>query len=122
MENKPLSEEDFIKLFGCDREAYNKKLCENEERILRKREYELQLHMNTQTFIGKYLNYSYGKWVHYKNVIITDIRICCGYPECFDPYYSIYTTDENGKEKWLVNFPINDFHEKNTAFSSDPIE
>lgn len=122
--NKPLTEEDFIRMFGCDRETYDKKLCENEERILRERErkYDYQRHMNTKTFIGKYLNYKNEKtYTNYKNVLITDIRDCPGYPEYFDPYYSIFTKDENGKEKWLINFPIDDFNLENPVFSSEPM-
>jgi len=37
MENK-ITDEDFIKMFGCDRETYDKKLCENEYRRLKERD------------------------------------------------------------------------------------
>jgi hypothetical protein len=37
-----ITDEDFIKLFGCDRETYDKKLCDNEYKILKEREKEYE--------------------------------------------------------------------------------
>ena len=74
-----MTDEDFIRLFGCDRDTYDKKLCENEYRILKERDnqYEESLLMesedlrtlqnenpsdklNTQEMIGVLFSESYG--------------------------------------------------------------
>lgn len=110
------SEEEFIKEFGCDRETYDKKLCENEARILRERE---KIYKNyPYSFIGKKLTYKskYYQRIEFKNMLITDIRVATGYPEHFDTYYSLYTTNENGKEKWLINLQEQDFENDNCSW------
>ena len=37
-ENKEITEEEFIEMFGCTQEEYDKILCENERRILQERD------------------------------------------------------------------------------------
>lgn len=37
-QDEKMTEEDFVKEFGCDRETYDRILCENERRILEARE------------------------------------------------------------------------------------
>jgi hypothetical protein len=37
-----ITDEEFIKLFGCDRDTYDKKLCDNEYKILKEREKEYE--------------------------------------------------------------------------------
>jgi hypothetical protein len=65
-----------------------------------------------KTFIGKWIQY-----LNRKKVMITDIRFAPGYPEHFEPYYSIYTVNDNGKEEWYVNLPESEFIESNPIFS-----
>lgn len=109
-----ISDEEFIKEYGCDKETYDKLLCENEDRIFKEREEIYNNYINTiknlnpYSFIGKHLSYS-SKYIHFENILISDIREVTGNPDHFETYYSIYTKDEKGEEKWLINVTIDDF-------------
>lgn len=127
-----ISDEEFVKMFGWDKETYDKILCENEYRILKKRDtyyddYDDENNHNNNyeicdastnnnicpySFIGKYLIYS-GVYINFKNVLISDIRIARDYSFYSETYYSLFTKDENGKEKWLIDFTKNDFIDSN---------
>lgn len=49
-EEPRMTNEDFIEMFGCDRDTYDRILCENECRILKERDnaYEEQLQMEKE--------------------------------------------------------------------------
>lgn len=111
-----ITDDEFIKIFGCDRQSYDKQLCENEERILKERDriYALQ---EPEYFIGKYI--TCGK---YKNALITDIRIELYDCSWLSKKYSVYIKNDTGKEEWLVTLDEGEFYEGNEMFSMNPIE
>lgn len=71
-------------------------------------------------FIGKYYTNLDDSFIKPYSVLISDIRYAPGYPEHFEPYYSIYTI-VNGKEKWIINLPESEFHYQNPEFTDEPI-
>ena len=112
-----MTEEDFIQQFGCTRKEYDQKLCEREAEIMKAREeeYKRENKKTPETFIGQKIYYNM-KWHN-----IVNIRYAPGYPEHFEPYYSIYSRDSNGKEIWIINQPESEFYEGNQIFSGEPM-
>lgn len=114
-----MTDEDFITMFGMDRDSYDKKLCDNEYNLLKKREEEYEAAIKKEeyikTFIGKYYKNEFNKNKN-KIYLITDIRYTAGYPENFPMYYSLYTTDKDGLEVWIINLPESDFNDTNPYF------
>jgi len=64
-----------------------------------------------ESFVGKMITYPGND-----TSIITKVSYVTGYPENFEPYYSVYTKNESGEEKWIVNLPRSDFTDNNPIF------
>jgi hypothetical protein len=88
-DDNSITEEEHMKIFGCDSETYDKMLCENEYRILKEREnvYEEMLQMeknDTNTLNKEIIVIAY---FHY-DTLRSDIEL----------FY-----DENSAKEWLFD-------------------